>query len=208
MDYRDPLSLIHLQLELEGIGTDCENLLFRLPGDWSNDIGYFLVVRHAEGYATYIHHLSDPTVVAELRTLPPELAFDTAETLLRRLYGDTPDLRACYFSTYYFARLALPAEYLDVHERAGEFVVFAGSVVVSRAWSPRANSRAAEVSVETKPDFRRRGYARQACLAWAAYHLERGRVALYCHNRDNLASRALAISLGVVHFMDGVWCYG
>jgi hypothetical protein len=209
MDYHDPLLLIHIQLELEGIGADCENLLFRLPGDPSRDIGYFLVVRHAAGYATFVHHLSDPTVAAELRALPPELVFDSADTLLRRLYGDTPDVRTCYFSAYYFVRRALPAEYLDVYKRAGEFVVLAaGCEVVSRAWSTRANERAAEVAVETRPDFRRRGYARQVCLAWAAYQLEHDHVPFYCHNRDNLASRALAACLGVVHFMDGVWCYG
>jgi hypothetical protein len=209
MDDHDPLRLVHLQLELEGIGADCENLLFRLPDDQTRDIGYFLVVRHAAGYATFVHHLTDPAVAAELRALPSELVFDSADALLRRLYGDTPDLRTCYFSAYYFVRRALPSEYLDVHEQAGEFVVLApGGEVVSRAWSTRRNAVAAEVAVETRPDFRRRGYARQVCLAWATCELEHHRVAFYCHNRDNLASRALAACVGVVHFMDGVWCYG
>jgi RimJ/RimL family protein N-acetyltransferase len=75
---------------------------------------------------------------------------------------------------------------------------------VSWAWSSRTNAKAAELAIETKPAFRRRGFARQVAAAWARYQLQQQKIAFYSHLHDNLPSRALAASLGVVHIMDVV----
>ncbi len=208
MNDLDALDLIQLQLELECIGTDSENLLFRVPGDAPHEIGYFLLVCHAGGYATFANRSAAAAIPAHLKALPAERAFHSPEALVRSLFGDLAGLRLCYFSSYYFDRLAPQREYPDVVQYGDEFVVLDHGLVVSRAWAARNNALAAEIAVETQPGFRRQGYARQACQAWAAYELSAGKVALYSHNCDNPASRALAASLRLVHFVDGVWCYG
>ena len=76
--------------------------------------------------------------------------------------------------------------------------------VVSRAVSARENDRAAEVSCETIPAFRGRGYARQVCAAWASRVLKSGRVGFYSYDVDNAPSAALAASLAVAPQFD-VW---
>lgn len=53
-----------------------------------------------------------------------------------------------------------------------------------------------EVAVETAPDFRRRGYARDVVSAAARYTLECGRLCLYVHDHDNRASAFVARTLG------------
>jgi hypothetical protein len=47
---------------------------------------------------------------------------------------------------------------------------------------------------------RRRGYARQVVAAWATYVLGEGKVAFYSHEAGNVASEALARSLGVAQY--------
>jgi predicted GNAT family acetyltransferase len=64
----------------------------------------------------------------------------------------------------------------------------------------RENPFCAEVAVETLPEFQRRGYARRVCAAWANNALRRGKVAFFSHAESNLASRRLALSLGVVEY--------
>lgn len=66
----------------------------------------------------------------------------------------------------------------------------------------RTNSEAAELWVWTEPDARRRGYAEQVSIAWAAEVTGEGRVAFYSHEEDNDPSRRLAATLGVVHLFD------
>ena len=60
--------------------------------------------------------------------------------------------------------------------------------------------------METHPDHRRQGYARQAVAAWVSQVIGSGRVALYSYKSRNEASRALAHSLGAVWYADVV-CY-
>ena len=106
--------------------------------------------------------------------------------------------------SYAFTRCPLPSEFPDVCQQQERFVILHKDEIISQAWASRCNVRAAELAVETDPNFRRRGYARQVCSAWAAYHLEYNRVAFYSHLYHNDASRALAQNLGLVPFLDAI----
>lgn len=59
-----------------------------------------------------------------------------------------------------------------------------------------ALSRRAEVWVRTLPEFRRKGHARQAVAIWADAVRDAGKVPFYGYSADNIASRALLLSLG------------
>ena len=71
---------------------------------------------------------------------------------------------------------------------------------MSWAWTSQESDQAAELAVETEPEYRRRGYARQVVAAWATHVLQENKVAFYSHEVDNTASEALARSLGVVQY--------
>ncbi len=75
----NPLDLIHIQLELECIGTDANRILFRIAGDNPDDIARFYVARHATGYATFIRHDVEPRIAECLHSLPPQQAFENMD---------------------------------------------------------------------------------------------------------------------------------
>ncbi len=201
----NPLDLIHDQLALECIGTDAKNILFRIPGDNPDDIARFYVAHHAAGYATFVRYDVEPRIAESLRSLSPQQAFENVEMVKRILEGETPSrVPLSTFRSYYFLNAPSPDEYVDVVRQSDRFVVLIDGEPVSWAWSSRSNSRASELATETKPDFRRRGYARQVCSAWAQHELGQGKIAFYSHRQENIASQALATSLGVIHFVDGV----
>ena len=71
---------------------------------------------------------------------------------------------------------------------------------VSVCCTVRENDVAHEAGVETPAQFRGRGYATQAVLAWATAVRARRRVPLYSTSWQNLASQALAAKLRLVRY--------
>jgi hypothetical protein len=69
---------------------------------------------------------------------------------------------------------------------------------VSICFSARLSGEAAEAGVETIAAYRGRGLAPAAVAAWAAAVREEGREPLYCTSFDNVASRRVAETLGLV----------
>jgi GNAT superfamily N-acetyltransferase len=53
-----------------------------------------------------------------------------------------------------------------------------------------------ELAVATEPDYRGRGYARDVVAAAASYTLDRGRLPIYIHDRDNRTSAFVARAIG------------
>ena len=198
-----PLALLHRQLELERKGVDAAGRLYRLPGDNPDDIGRVLAAHLANGdYVAYFRDDLSDTTVAELRMLEPEQVHRDADQVMRILNGaSAPESPVFRGRTFFFATITA-LEYRDVGQRDGRFVVLVDGAIAAEAWSSLSIEHAAELAVETRPEFRRRGYARQVCAAWASQQLAAGRVAFYSHSVDNTASAALARSLGVKHVMD------
>ena len=63
-----------------------------------------------------------------------------------------------------------------------------------------------ELAVATEPDYRGRGYARDAVAAAARYTLEQGRVPIYIHDRDNATSAYVARAVGFQLYCEIVLC--
>jgi GNAT superfamily N-acetyltransferase len=198
-----PIELIRIQLELECVGFDADDRLVRLPCASPDNVARFLLARHEGGYLSYFRHDVDGRIVAALKTLPPEEIFENPDTVKPILYG----LGAAYAklwmgSTYMFIDEPAPDEFPDVLQDGESFVIVVDDEIVSRASSARSNAQAAEVAVETRPGYRRRGYGRQVTTAWAAWQVRQDRIAFYSHLHNNDASRALAHSMGVMHILD------
>jgi GNAT acetyltransferase-like protein len=89
---------------------------------------------------------------------------------------------------------------VDVGYREAMFAVVIEGHAVSIASSVRTSLTADEVGVETAPAYRGLGYARQAVVAWARAIRSLNRIALYSTSWENLASQALARSLGLTMY--------
>lgn len=79
-------------------------------------------------------------------------------------------------------------------------VALDNGTAVSICASVRVTAQAHEAGVETHPEFRRRGHAARAVVAWARTVRAMGVVPLYSTSWDNEASLALSKSLGLIPF--------
>lgn len=116
--------------------------------------------------------------------------------------GTGTDVKVWRGRSYTFQHPPEKHEFPNMVQNDDGFAVMVDGVPVSWAWSSRSNEQAAELAVETLPAFRQRGYARQTVLAWARHQFNQGKIAFYSHALENAASQALAINVGVMHFMD------
>jgi predicted GNAT family acetyltransferase len=73
--------------------------------------------------------------------------------------------------------------------------------IVSTCQSSRENDLAGEAWVRTLESYRRRGYARQVTAAWGSWLRQHGKTPYYSHRWDNLASQAVAQSLGLIQYI-------
>jgi RimJ/RimL family protein N-acetyltransferase len=70
--------------------------------------------------------------------------------------------------------------------------------LASLCFSARNTAVAAEAGVDTREEFRGRGYAPAVVAAWARAVRQEGRIPLYSTSWDNLASRSVARKLGLI----------
>lgn len=59
-----------------------------------------------------------------------------------------------------------------------------------------------EIGIATLPEFRRRGYALDACVAAARAHIARGKCPIWSAAWDNIASHRLAEKVGFGKYAD------
>lgn len=83
----------------------------------------------------------------------------------------------------------------DVPHTQPFFAIVKGGQVVSVCASVRITDNAHSAGVETLPEFRGKGYAASAVLAWASAVKGYGASPLYSHSRDNVASQNVARKL-------------
>jgi GNAT superfamily N-acetyltransferase len=188
--------LVRLQIELE----------YRVEGDGlvpfpgSTEQARFIVYRFKGGY-TRFYRIDIPVQLRlELGRIDSAQVFASAGLVQEIMNAYSRCASAGIFESCSFVQLP-PAEAFPNVERDGKnFIIRVEDEVACRTWSERSNDRSAEVAVETLPAYQRRGFARQAVRALAASEMEKGKVVFYSYKIDNLASRALGHSLGVVPF--------
>jgi len=143
-----------------------------------------------------------------LEALPAHEAFSNPQAVLALLALDRRCNEYTSFHGYIFPDRLAPELYPSVVRLAQPntigrpvFGVVVDERVVCACSSVRENSKAAEAWVWTLPQFQRRGYARQVTSAWAHDLRQQHKIAFYSHQRANLASAALARSLGLSCFL-------
>lgn len=214
----DDLELIRIHLELECIGLNGAGQLVPLPCPNPETPHRLYIARHAAGYSTFYRHDLPDDIRARLDALGPERAFDDFDAVKRILAADAPCEEMHAGKSYVFpttlARDASP-DVLRLDETRDEsgqalplkypiYAILVEGQIVSSCESSRENDVAAEAWVQTLPAFRRRGYARQVTAAWAHDLQRQGKIPFYSHVRSNLASEAVARSLGLIQYIEDV----
>jgi GNAT superfamily N-acetyltransferase len=191
--------LLQISLEYE---LDAESLL--VPFNNSSEQAYYVVYQYASGFLPYYNHELPAEVRTQLDSLGVQAAFTHPEEVRQLIsYSYLPckggeDI----FWSGHFPRLPELGEQPELCHNGDAWSIMPGELEVSRAISVRQNERCAEVYVETLPAYRRKGYARQVVAAWVRDIMDRGRVAFYSYKTRNIASAALARSLGVEWYAD------
>jgi hypothetical protein len=189
-------ALIQLNVTLE-YALDAQGDL--VPDPDSTERARFIIYRFGEHSARFFRPEVPLALRAQLAAMPAAAIFDSPETVQRLLVSPAHWLGQAYT----FTRAPDSHSFPDVIHEADQFVVKQNGEPVTRAWSVRQNARTAELAVETLPEYRRHGWARQATSAWATAVLLSGRLPFYSHARDNLASQALARSLNLTPYAEG-----
>ena len=195
--------LVELKIAMEfGVAPDGDTLPpARLNADGQPRL---LVSRFAGGDATYFRFDVEDGVRDELRTLGAD-RLTNDEAPVRLILDKTALVEKIYRLRWYtIERLPQPVEYPDVTFQEGRYVVLVDGEVAAWARTDAESPAAAEVSIETLAEYRRRGFARQVTAAWAADVLAAGKVAFYSHLAQNAPSQAVAASLGLVHLSDEI----
>jgi GNAT superfamily N-acetyltransferase len=198
----DSLALVRLKLRLEfGVEPDGETLP---PARRNVDAQpRVLVSRYAGGRGLFFRYDVPEATRARLRALA-DARLDAQETVVALLEADAPVEHIWPVRWYTLNEAPPTAAYPDVVLHDGRHVIVVGGIPVAQAWTVAGDERASEVEVETHPDYRRRGYARQVVASWAAHELRQGRIVYYSHLVTNEASAGVTRSLGWIHVADEV----
>lgn len=217
----ETLDLLRLHLALEGKGIDDDGQLVRIPCPDPDTFTRVYVARHTGG-DTILFRTGLPSFVRE-RLLGLALTdfFDFPERVVAILAEDGPCNETHIGKSYVFPERIGPADYPDVvrlsqldpalvrhyeeeldsiqHEIFG---ILVDGQIVSTCQSSREDERAGEAWVRTLEAYRQRGYARQVTAAWGHWLQQQGKVPFYSHRSDNLASWAVAQSLGLIQYIE------
>jgi hypothetical protein len=219
-DLMDPLLLIRLHLELEGVGIDDDGSLFRIPGSSPDTLHRVYVTRHDQGDSVFFQRDVPKAVRKKLLALPIRDFFEQPERVKSILMEDRPCEEIHIGKSYILTAPVPPSRFPDViplsqvsqevvrrydaalvPEQKEVFGILVVGEIVSTCESSRENERAGEAWVRTHEAFRRRGFARQVTAAWGNWLLAQGKTPFYSHRWENFASQAVAQSLGMVQYV-------
>jgi hypothetical protein len=196
--------LVDLKIAMEfGVAPDGDTL----PPASDNDEGQprLLVSRFGGEYAIYFRFDVPGAIRQELTKLGPDALMRDEVRVRGILASHAPCEKTYRIRWYTIERMPDPSAYLDVTlQDDGLYVVLVEGRVAAWARTDREDEYAAEVSIETLPEYRRRGFARQVTAAWAARVIAAGKIAFYSHLLENAPSQAVAASLGLIHLSDEI----
>lgn len=192
-----PVQYIEEQLRLECIGLDNQYHLVRISGSHPDEIHRLYLFKFGAAVTVLWRGDVDIHTKARFSALDAFEAFSDPDLVSR----EVSLVRRWCGSTYVFPS-QFRCDSVGVFEQNSQFIVYESQSVASTAWSSRSNSTAAELAVETQPQFRRRGFAARAAGTWAKAQQQLGRIAFFSHKDENYVSRQLARHLGVVHVFD------
>lgn len=219
----NPVSILLTHMRLECIGVTPDGLMERIPGPYPDDIANFYIVKHASGFSAFMSKELPPKIREYLKTVPVEKAFVDNESV-RGILGDLyPKDGPRKGKSYIFPANLDPKLFPDAVLLSGAhkelfkefesgskfpknaaFGIIVNGKLVCVCESSKENDEAAESWIRTLEEYRGKGYARQATLAWAYNLHQTGKIPFYSHKESNFQSQAVARSLGLIQYSDEV----
>lgn len=216
----DPLDLIRLHLALECVGIDDQDQLIRIPGENPDTLHRVYIARHDRGDSLFFRADVPAATRKKLSHLKKADFFESPQRVIAILEADEPVTEQHIGKSYIFPESTAAASFpgvvrlsrldpdlvraydADLLPIGGEvFGILEDGQIVSTCQSSRENASAGEAWVRTLEDYRRRGYARLVTGAWAQDLMLQGKVPFYSHRWENLASQAVAQSLGLIQYI-------
>lgn len=215
------IDFIRLHLALEGTGIDASGQLVRLPIPDPDTLFRVYVTRHALGDTIFFQAGLSQPIRDKLLRLPVTDFFTHPERVEAILAEELPCADRHIGKSYIFPDTLNAAHYPDVARLSqvdpgivqqfnpqfdpGQkeiFGVLVDGKIVSTCESSREDVFAGEAWVQTLEPYRQRGYARQVTAAWGHGLQQHGKVPFYSHKWENLASQAVAHSLGLIQYIE------
>lgn len=208
------LDYLRLQLRLEGKAVFNDNLQRQVEVIPDEEVPLMLIARLAdENLVAYFDEALPMEVREELTNQASDINLPNIKPLSTVLQNRNISFEVGHYKTYIFPEqyAAFKDEivtWYSKHDLKVQDFGFDGSAesifaivrdgkIVSACVSTRENSFCGEAWVYTDEDYRRQGFARKVVSAWAASLLIAGKIPFYSHKIQNIASAALAQSLGL-----------
>jgi hypothetical protein len=223
MEKIDPVSILLTHMRLECIGVTPDGLMVRILGPYPDDIANFYIVKHANGFSSFMSKDLSDELRGGLQSIPVEKAFTNPEPIKEILGSFYPKDGPRKGKSYIFPPNIDPKIFSDAvllrstHEQLFRefepdshfpkhpaFGIIVDKKLVCVCESSKENDEAAESWVRTLEAYRGKGYAKQATLAWANNLQQSHKVPFYSHKESNLQSQAVAGSLGLIQYSDEV----
>jgi len=204
-DVTRAFALFALQLELECTRIHHGTRLVPFPCPNPDPPSRVVVVRFHDRPVVFLRDDVGETVADRILASPPEDMERAVERACEFMDLDVEWAGATYVATTPLdGALTTGVVQRPLEEGASDrsFAILDGDTVLSGCSSSRENDSAAEAWVWTDESARRQGHGRRCVAAWVNDALGRGKVPFYSHAHDNLASRQLARSLGLVCVFD------
>lgn len=218
--------LLALQFSLQRIGLDAKNRLIRLPGPNPDGVPRLYCATLNDESLVYLGAAVPPDLRRHLEGLTVEEIREDQERVCTILARQAPCEGVWRGSSAVAERAVTDDEHRDVvmlrpaiaEERAllegfdaevagygwPVYAVVRDGRVVSACVSSREDQRGGEAWVQTLPEAQRRGYARQVTAAWAHALQAEGKLPFYSFSDENVASGAVARSLGLRIYLSDV----
>jgi GNAT superfamily N-acetyltransferase len=215
------MDLIRLHLALEGVGIDAAGQMVRIPCPDPDTLHRVYFIRHARGVSLFFQAGLPQVIRERLQQLPSADFFTNPQRVESILEENGTCAERHIGKSYIFPDTISAALYPDVVRLAElddamirrlapgydprqkeVFCVLVDGEIAAACESSRENDFAGEAWVQTHEPYRRRGYARQVTAAWGHWLQQHGKTPFYSHKLENLASQAVARSLGLVQYIE------
>lgn len=209
-----PLTYLHLQMGLEGIGLVGDRLVREAEALPDGDLPLLLIAKLSTGeVVTYFNESLPVELQRKLAASVPATRFPSIDPIFGVLRSNGVQTKAGHYKTYIF--FTNPADSIDRDvvryprqdpmvqafgfSGLAEYVfsIVCDGRVVSACASARENEQCGEAWVQTDPSYRNQGLASKVLHVWANSLVSAGKIPLYSHELGNKASAALAKHLGL-----------
>lgn len=214
------IDLIRIHLELECLATAPDGLLHTLPCADAVSAPRFYAALHPGGCVRYYRGDLPTPLRYRLESLSPTTALQDHARVKAILGDHQPCETVWHGMSYVFPVRISEGQFPDavrlteqhrplidlyhpemVVEGRTVYGVIVDNRLVSTCESSRENRVAGEAWVQTRAEYRGRGYAAQATFGWARDLRAQGKIPFYSHRVDNPASQRVAETMALLRYI-------